>query len=124
MEINVNTTLPSTIPVVVDGERTSFVEVEYSWKPTKCTKWSVFGHSSSTCPKNQPSKKGTVKAFKAANAEKPGSSKNVEEEGWEIAKGKHTFRSKHSQEARGENSTNDIDSTEQLDKGEHRPGEE
>ncbi|PIA31818.1 hypothetical protein AQUCO_04800008v1 [Aquilegia coerulea] len=38
---------------MIDQKKATRVEIEYNWRPPRCSKCKVFGHSDSTCPKLQ-----------------------------------------------------------------------
>ncbi|KAF5176006.1 hypothetical protein FRX31_034407 [Thalictrum thalictroides] len=56
LEIDYECTYPKEVLVLLDQWKTTKVQVEYNWKPPRCSKCKTFGHSDAICPKTQPKK--------------------------------------------------------------------
>lgn len=52
VEIGVDFTYPSRVPLVIDGKFAMDLPVEYQWEPTKCIKCLGFRHSDKNCSRN------------------------------------------------------------------------
>ncbi|XP_026458267.1 uncharacterized protein LOC113358797 [Papaver somniferum] len=59
VEIDVECSFPSSIPLWIDGVHIMDLHVEYQWKPAKCLKCSSFGHKLNSCS-SQVGKKKTL----------------------------------------------------------------
>ncbi|KAF5187780.1 hypothetical protein FRX31_022633, partial [Thalictrum thalictroides] len=53
VEIDTKCTYPDHATVVLDEKRTFKIPFEYNWKPQRCTRCDVFGHSEQNCPKRK-----------------------------------------------------------------------
>ncbi|XP_026385134.1 uncharacterized protein LOC113280763 [Papaver somniferum] len=54
VEIAVDCEYPSYVPVYYEGKHVVDVEVEYPWKPPKCSECNCFGHVAAKCPWAEP----------------------------------------------------------------------
>ncbi|XP_026437822.1 uncharacterized protein LOC113336042 [Papaver somniferum] len=104
VELDVNFDFPTSIPVVVDGTKKFTVEVEYSWKPPRCTHCHVFGHILNGCVKLKIEK--VVAA--AASAEKQ---KSQVKEVWVVKQSKASKRNRETTVEDGVTLDNASDST-------------
>ncbi|KAF5191558.1 hypothetical protein FRX31_018855 [Thalictrum thalictroides] len=53
VEIDTKCTYPDHATVVLDDKRTFKIPFKYNWKPQRCTRCDVFGHSEGNCPKRK-----------------------------------------------------------------------
>ncbi|KAF5175410.1 hypothetical protein FRX31_035002 [Thalictrum thalictroides] len=53
VETDTKCTYPDHATVVLDEKRTFKIPFEYNWKPQRCTRCDVFGHSEQNCPKRK-----------------------------------------------------------------------
>lgn len=50
VDVDLSCDFPTSFEVLVDGNKTIQISVEYAWKPIKCNFCGVFGHNESKCP--------------------------------------------------------------------------
>lgn len=73
IEINCDCSLPSLIPLWIDGIHIMDLPVEYQWKPSMCTKCASFGHNASSCSVTGVKKKASWNSKKNQMHSKSGS---------------------------------------------------
>ncbi|KAF5188934.1 Zinc knuckle (CCHC-type) family protein [Thalictrum thalictroides] len=53
VEITPDCTYPESIKIVLDNRKAILVKCEYNWKPPRCKKCKIFGHTNNGCAKKQ-----------------------------------------------------------------------
>ncbi|KAL5706225.1 hypothetical protein ACHQM5_024423 [Ranunculus cassubicifolius] len=49
VEVHVDDKYPDVIPIIIDNKKAISINVEYNWRPPKCSKCRVFGHWNCNC---------------------------------------------------------------------------